>query len=178
MAREPRAQRVLLLGCGALLVAASAGLFAGCGTDAVGIEACRSIEQARCEVAPVCESSPDRLGVPEDRVDNCVLYYRDACRVGLENIEATEIDQAQIDACVASIQALGACQQAGGLAAGSCEGVELVEDADPLSAPCAVLKSPEKLRTCAFIQLVPDESTSTSSGGGAGGGGGSGGSGG
>lgn len=177
MAREPRARRVLLLGCGTLLIAASAGLFAGCGTDAVGIEACRSIEQARCEVAPVCESSPDRLGVPEDRVENCVLYYRDACRVGLENTEATEVDQAQIDACVASIQALGACHQAGGLAAGSCDGVELVADADPLSSPCAVLKTPEKLRSCAFIQLAPKEGNTSSSGGGAGGSGGGGGSG-
>lgn len=175
MAREPRARRVLLLGCGTLLVAASAGLSAGCGTDAVGVEACRSIEQVRCEVAPVCESSPDRLGVPEDRVENCILYYRDACRVGLENTEATEVDQAQIDACVASIQALGACQRAGGLAAGSCDGVELVADADPLSSPCAVLKTPEKLRSCAFIQLPPKESGATSSGaGGSGGGGGAG----
>lgn len=178
MAREPRARRVLLLGSGALLVAASAGLFAGCGTDAVGIEACKAIEQARCEVAPVCESSADRLGVPEDRVENCILHYRDACRVGVENTEATEIDQAQIDACVAAVQALGACQEAGGLAAGSCAGVELVDDADPLSSPCAVLKTPEKLRSCAFIQLAPKENAASSStGGGAGGGGGGGGGG-
>jgi hypothetical protein len=162
----------------ALLALAAPVLIFGCGTDAVGIEACRAIERARCEVAPVCEGSDTPLGVTEERVENCILYYRDACRLGIENVEATDIDQGQIDACVAAVQALGACRSSGAEAVGGCEGVVLTEDADPLASPCSVLKSPEKLSACAFVELPGGSDATTGGGGGEGGGGGAGGAGG
>jgi hypothetical protein len=76
-------QRWAASGLLALLVVGGAWLGA-CGTDAVGVETCRQIEEARCRQAPNC---PDiDLSVPKHRdpnVDACIRYYRDACLHGL-----------------------------------------------------------------------------------------------
>ncbi len=52
---------------------------AGCGTDAVGVDECRDIEEARCEAAQFCDIVDD--------VDACKRFYRDQCLHGLANGE-------------------------------------------------------------------------------------------
>ena len=56
------------------------GLFLtyGCGTDAVGVDACRQIEEARCDAAPACTGDDDTFGIrTEEQVRNCKALYRD-----------------------------------------------------------------------------------------------------
>jgi hypothetical protein len=89
-----------------LLTFALGGLLAfACGTDAVGVETCRRVEEARCRrVADACTTSVD-LSKPAHRdadVDACIRYYDTACLHGL--VTATEPGGLQADRC---IEALG-----------------------------------------------------------------------
>jgi hypothetical protein len=56
---------------------------AGCGTDPQGVDACRTIEQARCRRAPSCPE----LGIAADQVEACVEFVRDQCLHGLAVID-------------------------------------------------------------------------------------------
>jgi hypothetical protein len=76
---------------------------AACGTDAVGVQTCRAIEEARCQQAPACNISlqpPYRTSGSD--VSACIRFYDEACLHGLANgsdpgtIEATQ--------CVAAIR--------------------------------------------------------------------------
>jgi hypothetical protein len=73
-------------GLWALLVA-GAGWTPACGTDAVGVETCRQVEEARCRQAPKCPeidlSKPRHRDTPNSDVDACIRFYRDACLHGL-----------------------------------------------------------------------------------------------
>src|SRR5882724_3002222 len=73
----------------------------GCGTNAVGVDDCRSIEQARCHAGAPC-------GIIED-VDACDRYYRDHCLHGLATKPPAG---ASVSACVQVIEAAGRCAQA------------------------------------------------------------------
>ena len=136
----------LLLGSAAL---------AACGTDAVGVEACRQIETARCTAAPQCKGDPSSAGIEtEEQVDNCITFYRDQCLHGLENAE-DEPKTKDVDRCIAAIEATTSCQKNGAATMAGCEGVTVVEGAAELS-PCAVLAEPENLTDCTFA-LAPEE---------------------
>jgi hypothetical protein len=80
-------RRVLAHLAVALTVGGAVALAAACGTDAVGIEACKSIESARCRQAPNCPNNIS-LGLPVHTdnggdVNACISYYNDACLHGL-----------------------------------------------------------------------------------------------
>jgi hypothetical protein len=85
----------------ALLVAGPA-VASGCGTDAVDVDGCRQIEEARCRQAPAC-------GIPiampyftsETDVDACVRYYDDAC---LHGLAVSDPGPAAVSACVTAIE--------------------------------------------------------------------------
>jgi hypothetical protein len=92
---------------GSVLLALLAGGVAwlgACGTDAVGVETCRQIEEARCQQAPKC---PDiDLGNPKHRgpdVEACVRFYRDACLHGLETTSDPGPNGPQTKACIEAI---------------------------------------------------------------------------
>jgi len=161
-------------------LAAAAWFAPACGTDAVGVEACRTIESKRCEVAPACAEDPTSLGVAtEEEVANCKLLYRDHCLNGLENDEE-EPDQQQVDGCVAAIDAAAACKRDGTATMATCDldGASLVGPDDALLTPCEALKSVEVLTACAFVKGLPKSSDGGGGEGGsasASGGGGSGG---
>ncbi len=95
-----------------LAVAVTAALlFAlGCGTDAVGVAACKQIEEARCHraVSASCQSlqvtPPDYVGSWED---GCVRFYDVACQHGLEI--GKDPGAAVVNACVKAIQATNVC---------------------------------------------------------------------
>lgn len=86
----------LLFACGVLVVTGA------CGTDAVGVETCRKVEEARCRKAPDCGIALDQPPHVGDDVDACIRFYRDACLHGLE----TQADPGTVasNACVGAIQ--------------------------------------------------------------------------
>jgi hypothetical protein len=128
---------------------------AGCSTDAVGIDACRVIESARCDAAPACEGTPEAFGVAtETQVENCKTFYRDHCLVGLENTDG-EPDSDDVEACVGAVEKLAACQRDGVEAIADCE-VAIASGASP-ATPCAALRSPETLAACAFVAAEEPE---------------------
>src|SRR5262249_8311596 len=103
------------------------GLALACGTDAVGVESCRTIEKTRCENAPRCGidlTKPRHEGSsPDDHVAACARFYDDACLHGLA--APTDPGAVAVQACVDAINA----------------------------GDCTVVKNPETHPACAF--LVP-----------------------
>jgi hypothetical protein len=92
--------RHLLLAVAALLVASA---FAACGTDAMGSDSCRKIEQARCRKAPACPDLHVQAGAG---VEECVQFARDRC---LHGLAVTDPGPAAVDACVSAIEAASTC---------------------------------------------------------------------
>lgn len=124
---------------------------ASCGTNAVGVDACRTIETARCEAATAC-------GFTQEKVDSCTLFYRDQCLHGVENADAGVPATEVVDACVAAVNATAACAGAGATKIDGCVGAALVDGADPALAPCTILQAKvELLAACAFAAGVPAE---------------------
>ena len=156
---------------GVALVLAIAG---GCGNKAVGVDACRQVEQARCEAVVGCPGSP----VEDDEdVNACKLFYRDQCLFGLAGDTAPE--PAAVEACTDAIAQAGACKTT---PFSSCVGAPaLVAGLSGATTGCGAISVPESLAACAFLGPVelPDGGTGGSAGaGGAGGSGGGGGTGG
>lgn len=127
----------------------------GCGTDAKGIEDCRSIERARCAAGTHC-------GLIDDR-EACERFYRDHC---LHGLAVSPPANALVDRCVNTIRAAGECAAAGG------EDVLLSECSSPvsvnaptLSRACDVVLRPEATEECAFLTPDPEPPGSGGSGG-------------
>jgi hypothetical protein len=85
-------------------------LIAACGTDAVGVDACRQIEEARCRRAPVCCGVYPQCGIDltsplhsDDDVTACIRFYDDACQHGLVNTQ--DPGSVAVKQCVAAINA-------------------------------------------------------------------------
>jgi hypothetical protein len=88
----------------ALAAAMVAG--AGCGTSAVGVDACKQIEGARCRRAPACGVSLEPpYSTNGSDVDECIRYYDVAC---LHGLAVADPGAAAVSACVAAIQ-VSAC---------------------------------------------------------------------
>jgi hypothetical protein len=123
---------LLLLGCHA------------CGTDAVGVNECRQIEEARCVAAAKC-------GTIED-VEVCKEFYNDHCLHGLaiEDVPRAKV----VNACVATIAAAGSCAAKRGAktAPAECDNTKL--DNTEARRVCDLVEEPELAQQCVF--LVPD----------------------
>jgi hypothetical protein len=75
-----------------------------CGTDAVGVEACRQIEEARCKMAPNCGvdlTKPVHRDSPRTDIDACIRFYRDQCLHGLTT--PSDPGQVAVTQCVDAI---------------------------------------------------------------------------
>src|SRR5262245_50800694 len=89
--------------CWVTLALSSAIAFApGCGTDPVGVDDCRSIEQARCEAAKPCGLITD--------VSACQRFYRDECLHGLA--VSSSPGSTEVEKCAAAVRAAGRCEAA------------------------------------------------------------------
>lgn len=133
----------------------------GCGTDAVGVEDCRDIEQARCEAGSACL---DASGAPliED-VAACKRFYRDHC---LHGLSVKSPGQATVSACVQVIQAAGRCAKDDPNSDLSC--TETTSNPHRgFTLACDVFAHPELADECSF--LLDSPSTEGSAGEGSGG---------
>jgi hypothetical protein len=107
-------------------------LGAGCSSSVYGVEACRRIEEVRCQRAASCQidlSSPAHDPVnPEADVANCARHYRDACVRGMAITR--EPGGGEIDRCVETLKVAG----------------------------CVSIRSPESEPACAFLNPSADAS--------------------
>jgi hypothetical protein len=85
-----------------------------CGTDAVGIDACRRVESARCRRAAACAEDaacpialPSKTNRNDDGVDACIRHYDVACLHGLASPRVPSAGE--LDACVAAIEQGDCC---------------------------------------------------------------------
>ncbi len=148
-------QRLVVRIPGAVLLGVCAFGATGCSTDAVGIDACRSIESARCDAAPVCEGDPDSFGiVTEVQVENCKTFYRDHCLVGIENDKA-EPDEDDVTDCVDAIAKVAKCQTDKVETMADCD-VEMEPKGGDLS-PCGAMAEPELITACAFVAAEKED---------------------
>ncbi|MEZ4298216.1 MAG: hypothetical protein R3B70_24905 [Polyangiaceae bacterium] len=136
-----------LSGWAALAFATALALcLAGCGPEAIGVDACRKIESARCDAAAAC-------GFDEAEVADCKLLYTDQCLHGIENKDHRPTET-ETEACVAAVTAAGDCAADGVPAISGCAGAPLVAGAKDRSPCDIVLSHAEDLSACAFA--VPD----------------------
>lgn len=118
----------------------------GCGTNAVGVEACRDIERARCRAGQGC----DALDIED--VAACERFYRDQCLHGLAVKEAPS--KRLVKSCVAAIEQAGACVTTDPTQPlDACPGEDLASgfDATRISSVCDAIVSPERLVACSFL---------------------------
>jgi hypothetical protein len=110
---------------------------AGCGTDAVGVQACRQIQAARCQQASSCGmplAPPYRTSGTD--VDACIRFYDVACLHGLSiNMDP---EPPSLNACV-----------------------DAINRAPMTDGGCAVVEQPELADACAW--LVPPSTPDSSS---------------
>jgi hypothetical protein len=135
------------------LSAALGALAASCGTDAVGVDACRQIESARCDDAPTCKADFD--------VAHCQAFYRDQCMHGIENAGHPPSD-AEVSDCVAAIHAVTDCAKRGAANMKDCN-VALVDGVLPATlSPCdVVMSNAHLLAKCAFAGVQSDAGTAS-----------------
>ncbi|MEO6574143.1 MAG: hypothetical protein ABIP89_09910 [Polyangiaceae bacterium] len=99
-----RVRGVVLIGRAVIALTFGGAIASGCGTDAVGIETCRTIETARCKQAPRCPdinlNSPVHRDSPQTDVEACVRFYHDAC---LHGLSTGDPGGPATQACVAAI---------------------------------------------------------------------------
>jgi hypothetical protein len=101
-----------------------------CGSSGTGVDACKSIEEARCRQVPNCPNvqvSPPLWYTSGTAVDACVRYYDTACLHGLSI--GSNPGTAELKACVAAIGTNGC-------------GVVAAPESDP---SCAWLVPPAQL---------------------------------
>jgi hypothetical protein len=127
----------------------------GCGPDAVGVDECRQIEQARCEAGADC-------GLVKD-LDACKRFYRDHCLHGMTLEGAPR--KTSVDRCVGAIRSVGTCGKTN-TATADCSPISGVTT---LSAPCDAVDRPEDIPACSFLvekeQPAADASGADAAGG-------------
>ena len=174
MSAAPRLRAGTILVLAAFAVLPIVGLVPSCGTGAVGVDACRSIESARCDALVSCPK--EQHGLAEDQVAACKLFYRDDCLHGIENNDAgADVVLTDKDACVKAIAATAVCAKAGAKTMDGCAGATLVMTANASAvSPCDMLAGSvvdnsvrvagvELLKDCNFVLKVDGGATSSAS---------------
>jgi len=106
-------------------------LVSACGDDAVGVDACRRIETARCQLAGACGQIDD--------VPACERFYRDDCLHGF-GVELP--GDSEIDACTRTLELAAECAR---------EERTTLECQDS----CALVSTPAAAPECAFLSKDP-----------------------
>jgi hypothetical protein len=114
----------------AWLALALSPTFTGCGTDAVGVQACRQIQAARCRQAPSCGISLEPpYHTSGTDVDACIRYYDDAC---LHGLASTDPGPPSVNACV-----------------------DAINRAPMTDGGCAIVNKPELVDACSWLVPPP-----------------------
>lgn len=180
----------------ALTLSALGLVVSHCSDDAKAVEACRTIELRRCELAPACPNQFPDIASEADVIE-CKTIYEDQCMFGVAEPVDESFAEQFLAECITQIEAAAAC---GDQDMASCpDAPELNErmletggdntfDAfdvviDPANITgCDVLRSPQFLQFCFFLAPAPEGAGEGDGGaggtGGAGGAGGAGGTGG
>jgi hypothetical protein len=135
---------------------------ASCSTGAVGTQACREVETARCQAAAAC-------GFSADQVSNCTLFYRDQCLDGIQNTTDNPPSTAEIQGCIDAVNATEVCAQHGLPSMVSCVAAPLVGGVDggeeDAYTPCSIiLTAADQLEACSWVTLPPDAGTAVTCG--------------
>src|ERR1041385_6281346 len=128
---------------------------AACGTSAVGVEDCRSIEQARCQAARGCnfgiDSSSDE--------DVCQRFARDNC---LHGVVVQAPTTGAVTDCVSSINAVGVCATKNKSELGSAC-TTMRAGTKSTATVCDLIQNPEQISACNFLpKTLKPPPTSTS----------------
>jgi hypothetical protein len=86
------------------LALALAPVAAACGSNAAGVNACKSVEEARCRQVPNCPNvtvSPPLWFTSGSATDACIRYYDTACLHGLTT--GSDPGTTAVNQCVAAI---------------------------------------------------------------------------
>lgn len=125
----------------------AAGVLPGCGSEAIGVDACRELEYARCEAAAAC---PDEEGVAIGDVDACKRFYRDHCLHGLAVKSAPS--SRKLATCRRTIEAAGRCASELGASTplASCA-FESTLAPTTLRTACELVAEPEQAAECGWL---------------------------
>jgi hypothetical protein len=107
-----------------------------CGTDAVGVQACRQVQGARCRQASSCGISLEPpYHTSGTDVDACIRYYDDVC---LHGLASSDPGPARVNACV-----------------------DAINNAPTMDGGCAVVNNPEQVGECSWLvpPSMPDASS-------------------
>ena len=118
---------------------------AGCGSSAIGVEDCRSIETARCQAARGC-----KVGL--DSTSNealCERFARDNCLHGMVVQAPTA---GAVTDCVNALKAAGTCVTKK-TSLSDCTAVGGVTKAT--ASVCDVIENPEQISACEFLTQTP-----------------------
>jgi hypothetical protein len=127
-----------LVGSGASQVA--------CGTSAVGVEDCRSIERARCQAARPCNFGIDSNSDEEV----CLRFARDNCLHGMLVQAPTA---GSVTKCVNAINGAGTCATKKKDTPGvDCAAVALTSGS---ATVCELIENPEQIPACEFLTDQP-----------------------
>jgi hypothetical protein len=133
------------LGPFVLSLAVGAASAIACGTSAVGVDDCRSIETARCQAARACGFGIDTAS--DEQV--CLRFARDNCLHGMLVQAPTA---GSVTSCVNAIQGAGACATKKTSLA-DCAAVGTVTPAT--LTVCELVENPEKIPACEFLTAQP-----------------------
>ena len=133
---------------------------ASCGTNAVGVDDCRDIEQARCRASAACL---DADGVPliQD-IPACERYYRDHC---LHGFAVKPPAGADVAGCIQLIEQAGRCAQQDPTSELACTETASRRRTGFATA-CDVVIHPERATECAFLLAEPDDGSAGQGSGG------------
>jgi hypothetical protein len=150
----------------ATLVSAAASfslVTASCGTNAVGVDDCRDIEQARCDASTHCLNEDGKPVVTDDAA--CRRYYRDHC---LHGLPANPPSGASVSVCVQVIKSAGACAKDDPDSELGCTETA-TKPQQGLRTACDLVARPELADECSFLLETPDTGGDDQGGAGAGG---------
>jgi hypothetical protein len=115
----------------------------GCNTGAVGVEACRKVEAARCKAAEQC-------GLLDD-VEGCIRFSEDHCLHGMDLDD--EPGQVQVGFCVDAVEAAGNCAEDKTRRTDpeDCDDRGQLLAAADATEVCDIVQEPERAKPCAFL---------------------------
>ena len=118
----------------------------GCGTSAIAVDDCRSIEYARCDAGVPCGLVSDAAA--------CKRYSRDHCLHGL----LAKPPGGAVGECVRVIREAGQCAAEDPEA--TLSDCAVTEPRSGLDSACDVVAYPEKADECSFLLTQPPDDTS------------------